>query len=105
MKLKTGDNVRITAGKDKGKTGKITQVFPVLGKVVVEGVNKTVKHVKGRGKQAGQRIEYFAPIHASNVVVVGKNASGRVGYKMIEKDGVQHKVRVLRAKKTVEDLE
>ena len=42
MKIKTGDNVHVTTGKDKGKTGKVTQVFPDLNKVVVENVNKMV---------------------------------------------------------------
>ena len=105
MKIKVGDNVRVTAGKDKGKTGKVLQVFANLNKVVVDGVGKSVKHIKRRGNQAGQRIEYNAPLHVSNVEVVGKGGSGRVGYKFIEKDGAKKKVRVLKTKKGAEDLE
>lgn len=105
MKIKTGDNVRILAGKDKGKTGKVLQVFPAVKKVVVEGVNAAVKHLKARGGQQGQRIEYNAPIHVSNVRVVGKGGEGRVGYKFIEKDGSRKKVRVLKTKKGIEDLD
>lgn len=105
MKIKVGDNVRVIAGKDKGKTGKVLQVFPVLNKVVVENVNKAVKHLKRRGNQAGQRVEFTAPIHASNVRVVGKDGEGRVGYKFIDKDGKRSKVRILKTKKGAEDLD
>jgi large subunit ribosomal protein L24 len=105
MKIKTGDNVRILAGKDKGKTGKVLQVFPAVEKIVVEGVNKMVKHLKSRGGQQGQRIEYNAPIHVSSARVVGKGGEGRVGYKFIEKDGAKKKVRVLKTNKGTEDLD
>jgi len=105
MKIKTGDNVKVISGKDKGKTGKVVQVFPALQKIVVEGINKSVKHLKRRGNTAGQRVEYDAPIHVSNVKVIGKSKEGRVGYKYIEKDGKKIKVRVVRSKKETEDLE
>lgn len=105
MKIKTGDNVRIMAGKERGKTGKVIQVFPDLNKVVIENLNITVKHLKKRGGTAGQRIEYSAPIDASNVQVVGKEGIGRVGYKFLEKDGKQEKVRILKHKKSTEDLD
>lgn len=105
MKIKTGDMVKITTGKDKGKTGKVLQVFPILEKIVVEGVNTSVKHLKARGKTAGQRVEFTAPIDASNVAVVGKNGTGRIGYKFIDKDGKKVKVRVLKTKEGTEDLE
>ncbi|MFH1766796.1 MAG: 50S ribosomal protein L24 [Patescibacteria group bacterium] len=105
MKIKTGDNVRITAGKEKGKTGKVVQVFPVLNKVVVENLNIAVKHLKKRGKTAGQRIEYSAPLDASNVRVIGKTGEGRVGFKYLEKDGKRTTVRILKTKKGSEDLD
>ena len=105
MKIKTGDNVRIIVGKDKGKTGKVVQVFPRLNKVVVENLNKAVKHLKKQGSNPGQRIEYSSPINASNVKVIGKAGEGRVGYKFLEKDGKQKKVRVLKTKQGTEDLD
>lgn len=106
MKIKVGDKVMVMAGKDKGKTGAITQVFPARGKVVVEGVNTAVKHLKRRGNQPGQRIEFNAPIDASNVSVVGKDGStGRIGYKFLDKNGTKKKVRVLKTKNGSEDLE
>lgn len=72
MKIKTGDKVRILSGKDKGKEGKVTQVLPKLGMVVVEGVNKTVRHLKARGKQPGQRVDYNGPIRAEKVSLISE---------------------------------
>jgi len=104
MKIKTGDKVMITSGKDKGKTGKVLQVFPKLQKVVVEGANEATKHLKKQGNVQGQKITFSSPVHVSNVQVVGKKSTGRVGYKFLEKDGKRIKVRVLRKKGTQEDL-
>lgn len=104
MKIKTGDTVRVIAGKDKGKTGKVLQVFNDMNKVVVEGVNQSVKHIKKRGDQPGQRVDFTGPIHASNVRVVGKKGEGRVGYKHIDQKGKKTKVRVLKTKAGQEDL-
>ncbi len=103
MKIKKGDNVMVMAGKDRGKTGKVTQVFPVEGKVVVEGVNATFKHAKTRKKgEKGQRIEFNGPVNASNVMLIDAKTGKptRVGYKVME-DG--RKVRV--AKKSGETIE
>ena len=55
LHVKTGDNVMIISGKDKGHTGKVLQVSPAEGKVIVEGQNMVTKHVKPRrqGEQGG----------------------------------------------------
>lgn len=67
--LKRGDQVKVIAGKDKGKTGKVLQVFPRLQRVVVEGVNASKRHLKTRqAGQAGQIVEFFMPLHISNVL-------------------------------------
>ena len=65
--IKTGNTVKVLAGRDKGKTGTILQVFPKKEKVVVEGINIMKKHLKSRGNEKGQIIELAAPIHISNV--------------------------------------
>jgi large subunit ribosomal protein L24 len=87
MKIKKNDKVIIIAGKDKGKTGKIMQVFPKEKKVVVEGLNNRFKHVRPRkqGKK-GQRIEYAAPLDISNVMVVDPKVGrpSRISYKILE---------------------
>ena len=107
MKIKSGDKVRVIAGKDKGNEGKVLQVFPSLGRLVVEGINTTIKHLRARGEQQGQKIEYSAPINVSNVKLVSSKTgkSGRIGYKQIEKDGKKTKIRVLRQKGATEDIE
>ena len=109
MKIKTGDMVRVMVGKDKGKEGKVTQTFPDLGLVVVEGVRQTVKHIspkrmrptaKADAKPEGQKVTYNGPIRAENVMVVSGGTVGRVGYKVT--DG--KKTRVLHTKKSVKDI-
>lgn len=87
MHIKRNDNVMIIAGKDKGKTGKVVQVFPEKQRVVVEGQNTLTKHMARRGdKEPGQKIEFSAPMHASNVkLVCPKCTKGtRVGMKVMK---------------------
>jgi large subunit ribosomal protein L24 len=107
MKIKTGDKVRILAGKDSGKEGKVLQVFPKLERIVVEGTNLMTKNIRKQGDRAGQRIEFSAPMHISNVQVISQKSGkvGRVGYKLIDKDGKKVKIRVLRSKGQSEDIE
>lgn len=101
MKIKSGDMVRIMAGREKGKQGKVVQVFPDLNKVVVEGCNQRVKHIKRRGNQPGQRVTFSAPLDASNVQLIGKDGVvGRVGF-LVKDD---KKIRVLKTKKGTEEL-
>ena len=106
MKIKTGDKVRVLAGKDKGKEGKVLQVFPGLHRVVIEGVNVMTRHLRsGRADTAGQKIQFPSPIHSSNVKLIAPSGmAGRVGYKFLKKDGATTKVRVVRAKGKVEDV-
>lgn len=68
MKIKVGDQVKIIAGKDKGKEGKIIKTLKKENKVVVEGYNMVKKHIKpGRTNETGGILEVEAPIHVSNV--------------------------------------
>lgn len=93
MKIKKGDNVAITTGKDKGKKGTVIRAIPSEGKIVVEKVNLITKHQKERGKQPGGRIQTEAPIDASNVKVIcpETNKSSRVGYQ-VAKDGKKYRI-------------
>ena len=71
MTIKTGDNVLVIAGKDKGKIGKVTAVNADLNKVLVENVNVVTKHQKPRSQQdKGGIVKKSAPIDASNVQVI-----------------------------------
>ena len=71
MTVKKGDTVLVITGKDKGKTGKVLEVFPKNNRVLVEGVNIVSKHKKARTQQEQSAIiKKNAPIDASNVMVV-----------------------------------
>ena len=73
MKVKVNDNVKILAGKDKGKTGKVLKTFASSNKVVVEGINISKKHTKPRtNEDKGGIFDIEMPIHVSNVKVIDK---------------------------------
>ena len=71
MKIHKGDMVRVLAGKDRGKSGKVLVALPKRERVVVEGVNKVKKHERPRkANQKGQMVERAMPLHVSNVALV-----------------------------------
>lgn len=87
MKLKKGDKVKVLAGKDKGKSGKILQVYKDKDKVSVEGVNLRYKNMRPRRQgEKGQRIQFPAPLSVSNVMLVCPkcNKAIRVSYKIMD---------------------
>ena len=108
MKIRKGDNVVVTTGRDKGKTGAVLRVL-ASGKLVVEGVNRVKKHqrpnpMKG---QTGGIIEREMPIDVSNVMLVNP-ATGkgdRVGFKFLEAQGASpaRKVRFFKSNGEVVD--
>ena len=66
--VKTGDTVEVIAGKYRGKTGKVLQVFPRLGRVSVQGINLMKRHMRSRrAGDKGQIVPFPMPIHLSNV--------------------------------------
>ncbi|MCX6705559.1 MAG: 50S ribosomal protein L24 [Candidatus Woesebacteria bacterium] len=70
MKFKIGDNVKITAGKDKGRDGKIEKIFPKTLKVVVPGVNLYKKHVKGFQGQKGGIYDIPRPLGLGKIALI-----------------------------------
>ena len=99
MRLKQDDTVKIIAGKDKGRTGKIVKVDPVNERVIVQGANMVKKTMKKQNAQdKGGIMEVEAPIHVSNVALVSKGSVSKVGYKMENGKKVRY------AKKTGEVL-
>lgn len=104
MRIKKGDNVRITKGKDRGKTGKVIQAFPDGRKIVVEGVNLMSKHMKVRKQgEKGQKIEFSGPISTSNIMLICPKCAKptRIGTKVLEDAGKQKKVRTCKKCKEV----
>ena len=98
MKFRVGDLVVVIAGKDKGKQGTILKFSKDKQYVFVEGINKQIKHIKGRDGQPGQRTEIFAKIHISNIAIWDAEAKkpSRIGY-IISKD--HNKKRISKASK------
>tara|TARA_R110002073_G_scaffold336208_1_gene530889 strand:- start:25437 stop:25745 length:309 start_codon:yes stop_codon:yes gene_type:complete len=83
FKIKSGDTVRVTAGDDKGQEGKIVKILVDKNKAIVEGVNMVSKHTKPSAQNPQGGISKFeAPIHISNLMLVEKGETTRVGYKI-----------------------
>ena len=83
MKIKKGDLVKVIAGKDKDKEGKVMVVDAKNGKLIVEGVNMMTKHTKpSAANQQGGIVTAEASIDASNVMLVVDGKATRVGFKM-----------------------
>ena len=100
MKIKKGDTVKVIAGKDKGKEGKVLAVNVADNTVIVENVNMVTKHSKpSAANQVGGIVTKEAPIHTSNVMLLVDGKATRVGFKM---DG-DKKVRVAKATGAVID--
>jgi large subunit ribosomal protein L24 len=88
MKLKKGDSIKVVKGKDKGKEGKIDQVFPKVGKVLVPNVNLYKRHMKARSQNKPSEIVTLTkPLPEENVVLVCPKChkTTRVGYKTEKK--------------------
>lgn len=104
MKIRTGDNVEVISGNDRGLRGTVRSVSSESGRVIVTGVNIVKKHQRRTGDVRTQFgiIEREAPIHISNVALVCPHCDGptRVGYEVMP-DGT--KVRVCRkCRETIE---
>ena len=94
-KIKKGDKVVILAGKDKGKTGQVTQVFPDVTKATVQGLNLVRRHTKQTASQESGIFSKEAPIHLSNLAVADANGKPtRVGFKIIGEGDDAKKVRI-----------
>jgi len=104
MNVKVGDNVKILAGKDKGKTGRVIKTLKKDNKVVVEGINIVKKHIKpNRMNEVGSIVEVEAPIHASNVKKVEEKETKKTAKKVTEKKATEKKTtekKATKAKKT-----
>ncbi|RLC32836.1 50S ribosomal protein L24 [Candidatus Woesebacteria bacterium] len=88
LKLKTGDSVKITAGKDKGRKGKIEKVFPKQTKALIPGVNIYKKHVKGQQGQKGGIYDIPRPLDFAKIALICPKCKKvtRVGFKIVEKN-------------------
>lgn len=109
QRIRKGDQVVVTTGKDKGKRGTVLRVFE-SGKVLVEGVNRMKKHTRPNPMkgQTGGIVDKEMPVHLSNVMLVNP-ATGkgdRVGFKFLEAQGAAapRKVRFFKSNGEVVDV-
>ena len=101
-KIKVGDTVRVIAGKDKGREGKVLSMDHEKNRVVVEGVNMITKHMKqNQQNTSGGIVTREGSIHASNVMVLVNGKPARIGFTV--KDG--KKVRVAKTAEGLKELD
>ncbi len=86
LKIKKGDKVVVTAGRDRGKTGEVIKVMPKDNRALVGGVNMVKRHQRPEGVQQGGIIDKEAPIHISNLALQDPDGGKptRVGFKFLE---------------------
>jgi large subunit ribosomal protein L24 len=88
MKFRIGDEVQVTAGKDKGKRGKIERVFQDRSSLLVGGVNLYKKHVRGSADRTktGGIVDIARPLPSASVALICKNCTKptRIGYKILD---------------------
>lgn len=103
LKVKKGDRVVVTAGRDKGMTGEIMRVLPKKNRAFVQGVNMVKRHTRPGQGQAGGIVEKEASIHVSNIAHIDPTTDKptRVGYRFL-KDG--RKVRYAKRSGEVIDI-
>jgi large subunit ribosomal protein L24 len=88
MKLRKGDTVKIVAGKDRGKQGKIEKVFPKTNQVLIPGINLYKKHVRPQGEgKPGGIIDLTKPLLVANVALICPKCKRqtRVGFQVDQK--------------------
>ena len=102
MKVKIGDNVKILAGKDRGKEGKVLKTLKKKDKVVVEGINIVKKHSKPNNtNDKGGIFSVEAPIHVSNVKVIEATETAKKADKKEEKvEKVEKEAKATKTTKT-----
>ena len=99
MKIRSNDHVKITAGKDRGKTGKVLRVDPSKQRVFVEGLNIVKRHQRPmqvpnaqRAEQVGGVIEKEGPIHISNVMLIDPKDKKRTRVGITRENGKRFRV-------------
>ena len=96
MHVTKGDTVRVMRGDDKGKEGKVLNVYPKTGRVKIEGVNIVKRHRKARrAEEQSGIVDFPAPIHASNVMLIDPKSGVPTRVKMrVDEDGTKERIAV-----------
>jgi len=108
IKVRSGDQVKVISGKDKGKTGKVLRVEPKKQRVFVEGLNIQKRHQRPRtlrdtqrGGEVGGVIEREGPIHISNVMLLDPRGGAPTRVRIVREDGRRKRV----AKRSGEEID
>jgi large subunit ribosomal protein L24 len=93
--IKSGDQVMVITGADKGKIGRVLRVLSDRNRVVVEGINRVWKHVRPSQRHPqGGRIQKDAPIHVSNVMPLDPTTGKGTRVKFEAREGRKHRIAV-----------
>jgi large subunit ribosomal protein L24 len=93
--IKTGDQVMVITGVDKGQTGRVLRVLTGKDRVVVEGINRVWKHVRpSQRNPQGGRIQKDAPIHVSNIMPIDPSTGSGTRLRFEKRDGKKHRIAV-----------
>jgi large subunit ribosomal protein L24 len=95
LRVTKGDTVRVMRGDDKGREGKVMRVYPKTGRLTVEGVNIVKRHRKARraDEQSGI-VDFPAPIHASNVMLIDSKGKATRVRMRIDEDGTKERISI-----------
>ncbi len=99
IRIKKNDQVKVIAGRDKGKSGRVIEVDRTTGRIIVEGVNLVKRHTKAYPSRQikGGIAERESTIHVSNVMVLTSGGvPSRIGFKVDEVGGKTRRVRIAR---------
>ena len=95
MRVTKGDTVRVMRGDDKGKEGKVIRVYPKTGRVTIEGVNIVKRHRKARrAEEQSGIVDFPAPIHVSNVMLVDSKGEPTRIRMRIDEDGTKERISI-----------
>ena len=95
MRVTKGDTVQVMRGDDKGKEGKVIRVYPKTGRVTIEGVNIVKRHRKARrAEEQSGIIDFPAPIHVSNVMLVDSKGEPTRIRMRIDDDGTKERISI-----------
>src|SRR5436853_6714783 len=91
--IKSGEQVMVITGADKGKVGRVLRIIPDKDRVVVEGMNRVWKHVRpSQRNPQGGRIQKDAPMHISNVQPVDPSSGKGTRVRFEMRDGRKHRL-------------
>jgi large subunit ribosomal protein L24 len=95
LRITKGDTVRVMRGDDKGKDGKVIRVYPKTGRITIEGINIVKRHRKARrAEEQSGIVDFPAPVHHSNVMLVDAKGNPTRTKMRIDEDGTKERISI-----------